>query len=101
MTDYKRLITRVNGICATNCINCETKRTWCSADQCEQTLLDYFCKLEDKIENGELVLKKEAVKEFAEYLKEYARACKASGYEGIGENDIDELLKEYENNGSK
>ena len=29
-------------------------------------------------------------------LKEYARACKASGYDGIGENDIDELLKEYE-----
>ena len=41
-------------------------------------------------------LQKQAVKEFAEYLKEYARACKASGYDGIGENDIDELLKEYE-----
>lgn len=40
--------------------------------------------------------RKQAVKEFAEYLKEYARACKASGYDGIGENDIDEKLKEYE-----
>lgn len=40
--------------------------------------------------------KKNAVKEFAEYLKEYARACKASEYDGIGENDIDEKLKEYE-----
>ena len=38
----------------------------------------------------------QAVKEFAEYLKEYARACKSSGYDGIGENDIDDLLKEYE-----
>lgn len=37
-----------------------------------------------------------ALKEFAEYLKEYARACKSSGYDGIGENDIDDLLKEYE-----
>ena len=41
-------------------------------------------------------LQDQAVKEFAEYLKEYARACKASGYDGIGENDIDEKLKEYE-----
>lgn len=32
---------------------------------------------------------------FAERCKEYARACKASGYDGIGENDIDELLKEF------
>ena len=41
--------------------------------------------------------KAEAVKEFAEKLKEYARACKSSGYDGIGENDIDEKLKEYKN----
>ena len=40
--------------------------------------------------------KKQAVKEFAERLKEYARTCKESGYDGIGENDIDDLLKEYE-----
>lgn len=39
--------------------------------------------------------KRNAVKDFAEYLKEYARSCKASGYDGIGENDIDEKLKEY------
>lgn len=35
------------------------------------------------------------IEEFADKLKEYARACKASGYDGIGEHDIDELLKEY------
>lgn len=38
-----------------------------------------------------------AVKEFAEYLKEYAKACKESGYDGIGEIDIDEKLKEFLN----
>ena len=54
MTDYKRLTRGDGGIYTTNCINCPTKRTWCSADQCERTLLDYFGKLEDKIESGEL-----------------------------------------------
>ncbi len=38
---------------------------------------------------------KTAVVEFADFLKEYARSCKESGYDGIGENDIDEKLKEY------
>lgn len=36
-----------------------------------------------------------AVKEFAEWLKEYARACKASGYDGIGEEDIDKKTEEF------
>ena len=35
------------------------------------------------------------LKDFANYLKEYARACKASGYDGIEENDIDDKLTEY------
>ena len=35
------------------------------------------------------------LKDFADYLKEYARACRASGYDGIGENDIDNKLTEY------
>lgn len=39
---------------------------------------------------------KTAVVEFADFLKEYARSCKESGYDGIGEKDIDEKLKEYE-----
>lgn len=38
---------------------------------------------------------KTAVVEFAEFLKEYAKSCKESGYDGIGEKDIDEKLKEY------
>ena len=37
-----------------------------------------------------------ALKGFAKKLKEYARECKAHGYDGIDEYDIDELLKEYE-----
>lgn len=45
---------------------------------------------------NEEITRQQAVKEFAEKLKEYAKACKASGYDGIGENDIDGLLKEYE-----
>ena len=39
---------------------------------------------------------KEAVKEFAEKLKECAKSCEESGYDGIGEDDIDLILKEYE-----
>lgn len=40
---------------------------------------------------------KTAVVEFADFLKEYAKSCKESGYDGIGEKDIDEKLKEYIN----
>lgn len=32
---------------------------------------------------------------FAEYLKDYARQVRENGYDGIGELDIDEKLKEY------
>lgn len=38
----------------------------------------------------------QAVKEFAEELKECAKSCKEVGYNGIGEEDIDLILKEYE-----
>ena len=37
-----------------------------------------------------------AVKEFAEMLKECAKSCKESGYDGIGVDDIEIILKEYE-----
>ena len=37
-----------------------------------------------------------AVNEFAEKLKECAKSCEESGYDGIGEDDIDLILKEYE-----
>ena len=40
--------------------------------------------------------KAQAVKEFAEKLKECAKSCKESGYDGINEEDIDLILKEYE-----
>lgn len=36
----------------------------------------------------------EAVKEFAERLKDYAEECKRNGYDGIGSHDIDDILKE-------
>ena len=39
--------------------------------------------------------KVQAVKEFAEMLKECAKSCKESGYDGINEEDIDLILKEY------
>ena len=40
--------------------------------------------------------KVQAVKEFAEKLKECAKSCKKGGYDGIDEDDIDLILKEYE-----
>ena len=38
---------------------------------------------------------RQAVKEFAEKLKECAKSCKEGGYDGIDEEDIDLILKEY------
>ena len=38
----------------------------------------------------------QALKEFAEKLKECAKSCKECGYDGINEDDIDLILKEYE-----
>ena len=38
---------------------------------------------------------RQALKEFAEKLKECAKSCKESGYDGINEEDIDLILKEY------
>ena len=39
---------------------------------------------------------RQSLKEFAEKLKECAKSCKESGYDGINEEDIDLILKEYE-----
>ena len=39
---------------------------------------------------------RQALKEFAEKLKECAKSCKEIGYDGINEEDIDLILKEYE-----
>lgn len=41
-------------------------------------------------------IKAEAYKEFAERLKDYAEECIKNGYDGIGKQDIDNLLKEIE-----
>lgn len=38
------------------------------------------------------------IREFADFLKDYARQVQENGYDGIGENDIDEKLKEFLNN---
>lgn len=35
------------------------------------------------------------LKEFTEYLMQYARECKENGYDGIGENDIEEKMIEF------
>lgn len=40
--------------------------------------------------------KRQALKEFAQMLEECAKSCKKSGYDGIDEEDIDLILKEYE-----
>ncbi len=38
--------------------------------------------------------RRQAVKEFANYLCDYAMACKESGYDGIGAQDIKDKFKE-------
>ena len=49
------------------------------------------------ITKGELKqYKVQAVREFAEMLKECAKSCKKCGYDGIDEDDIDLILNEYE-----
>lgn len=49
------------------------------------------------ITKAELELyQRQALKEFAGKLKECAKSCKESGYDGINEEDIDLILKEYE-----
>lgn len=40
--------------------------------------------------------KRQALKEFAQMLEECAKSCKKSGYDGIDEEDIELILKEYE-----
>lgn len=42
-------------------------------------------------------LQLQAVRDFAEFLQDYVRACEYYGYEGIGVEDIAEKLKEWEN----
>lgn len=40
-------------------------------------------------------IKKQAVKEFVDFLQDYARQVQDYGYEGIGVNDIAEKAKEF------
>ena len=56
--------------------------------------IDENCAVITKAELKEY--KRQAVKEFAQKLKECAKSCKKSGYDGIDEEDIDLILKEYE-----
>ena len=64
-------------------------------DEIQMIVLDKYCEhLNVAQEIKEL--KQRAVKEFAEKLKECAKSCKESGYDGINEEDIDLILKEYE-----
>lgn len=41
--------------------------------------------------------REEGIRGFAELLQKYAKECKESGYDGIGEQDIEDKLKEFLN----
>ena len=56
--------------------------------------IDDDCAVITKAELG--LYRRQSLKEFAEMLKECAKSCKESGYDGINEEDIDLILKEYE-----
>ena len=56
--------------------------------------IDENCAVITKAELKEY--KRQALKEFAQMLEECAKSCKKSGYDGIDEEDIDLILKEYE-----
>lgn len=43
---------------------------------------------------------KRVLRKFVDFLKDYTTACKASGYDGIGEQDIEDKLKEFLNENS-
>lgn len=43
------------------------------------------------------IIIKSELRNFANLLKAYAKACCACGYDGIGEQDIEDSLKEYLN----
>lgn len=100
MTDYKRLTEKMGGIYFSNCDNCPSIALCNYNNCCGDVMIHRLGELEDKIESGELVLKKEVLKEFAEKLK-----SKKTVYDNGGDGDlraavpieaIDELLKEYE-----
>lgn len=110
MVKYKRLTTKrskgvfssFNGAYKMLCKDCRlgNKLLPCPPGTCEEILAERLGELEDKIVSGELVLKKEVLKEFAEKLK-----SKKTVYDNGGDGDlraavpieaIDELLKEYE-----
>lgn len=124
MTDYKRLTTKrekgvfssFDGAYKLLCKDCRLgNKLHCLPGTCQEILAERLGELEDKIESGEFVLKKEIVKDFAERVKFETivenRLC-VKEYD-IGYNDgyseayynfhknIDELLKEYENDEDK
>lgn len=101
MTNYKRFTMKFRpGVYHLLCLDCPIGRHKCKIDDCKFAVTNRLGELEDKIESGELVLKKEVLKEFAEKLK-----SKKTVYDNGGDGDlraavpieaIDELLKEYE-----
>ena len=101
MTDYKRFTMNFKpGVYHLLCRDCPIGRHKCKIDDCKFAVTNRLGELEDKIERGELVLKKGVLKEFAAKLK-----SKKTVYDNGGDGDlrvavpiecIDELLKEYE-----
>ena len=61
MKDYKRLTMHLGGGVTLNCKECELNENirFCTDEECITVLKNRLCDLEDKIENGTLVFKKE------------------------------------------
>ena len=83
------------------CTKCKTHDKHCyTIHQAEILYNAGYRKIDDDcavITKSELKqYKVQAVKEFAEMLKECAKSCKKGGYDGIDEEDIDLILKDYE-----
>ena len=70
MTDYKRFTMKFKpGVYHLLCLDCPIGRHKCKIDDCKFAVTSRLGELEDKIESGEFVLKKEIVKDFAERVK--------------------------------
>ena len=96
MTDYKRLTEKMGGIYITNCDNCPSIALCDDNNCCDDVMIQRLGELEDKIERGELVLKKEVLKEFAEKVKVHAERCYEWDIAKIVNAEINNVIKEYE-----
>lgn len=70
MKDYKRLTVRRSFGVIDNCANCPNinNKQGCTDKKCYEIMKNRLCRLEDKIESGELCDRKETAKEIFSYL---------------------------------